>query len=308
MLLFFNLSLGEGSQKIKLVKVIPIPKPPKDIKKLDGWRLVNIVPALSKIAEKVIMRQMLNHLTENDLIPANHHGSIAGRSTQSLVIDLHDKLIQDYEDSKDVALVLLDQSKAYNIISHKIIIEKIKALNYSNKTILTVSSYLSERRQYVQIEHVDSEIHPVRDKSVTQGSTLSCFFFLVYILDIPQICHNKLHNPSQYRNCKHPGIDTFVDDNYVKIEKVDKSLEKHVTETMEEIKNYMDANKMALNPEKSQILIVSKNRSIKDNFTVTMDGKEIKHSPEVNILGVTIDEKLSWEHHVSNNLIPNLKN
>ena len=99
-------------------------KPPKEITKIDGWHPVNIVPALSKIIEKVLMRQMLSHLTDNNLISPNHHGSVPGHSTQMLILDLHNKLTQDLEDSKDVALVLLDQSKAYDIVSHQILERK----------------------------------------------------------------------------------------------------------------------------------------------------------------------------------------
>ena len=76
---------------LKLSKIIPIPKPPKKITKINGWRPVNIVPALSKIIEKVLMRQMLAHLTDNNVISPNHHGSVPGRSTQMLILDLHDK-------------------------------------------------------------------------------------------------------------------------------------------------------------------------------------------------------------------------
>ena len=184
----------------------------------------------------------------------------------------------------------------------------MKVLNFGMKTIDIISSYLEDRRQYVQIEHIDSEIHPVGRKSVTQGSTLSCLFFIIYILDIPQIGHSELHDAIKNRQCSAPNIDTFMDDNYVRIVRNNKSLESKVLQTITEIKNYMDANCMALNPDKSKIMIVSKDKKLKDEFNIKVDGKTIKHSPMVNILGISLDENLSWETHLAKNLLPNLKN
>ena len=172
----------------------------------------------------------------------------------------------------------------------------MKVLNFS--PIATVTSCLTDRCQYVQIEHVESEIHLVGSQSVTQGSTLSCLLFLIYILNIPQIFHDRQHGPLEYRRCTAPGIEMFVNDNYVKIVRTDKSLEQHVTDTVNRIKTYMDANKMTLNPDKSQVLVVTKDMNLVQKFQIQMDGKTIKHSPMVKISGITLDE----------NLIPNMKN
>ena len=70
----------------------------------------------------------------------------------------------------------------------------------------------------------------------------------------------------------------------------------------------MDANCMALNQDKTQILIVSKNKELKKNFEVVLDGKTIKHSQAVKILGTILDKNLSWEQNIEKLLIPSLKN
>ena len=108
---------------------------------------------------------------------------------------LYDKLVQDMEDGEDVVLLLLDQSKAYDLVPHKILIKKMEALNFSPKILEVIGSYLRDCKQYVQIVHCESEIHLVGTRSVTQGSTLSCLFYLIFILDIPQICHEVQHSP-----------------------------------------------------------------------------------------------------------------
>ena len=149
----------------------------------------------------------------------------------------------------------------------------------------------------------------VGQKSVTQGSTLSCLLYLLYILDIPTYLHEIDHNPLDYRKCNQPNISTFVDDNYMVIRrKLGHKLEDDVTETMNNLNNYMDANELALNGEKTKILLVTKNEEIKKNFEVEIQGKMIKPVKEVKILGTTLYENMSFDSHLIKELIPNLKN
>ena len=54
--------------------------------------------------------------------------------------------------------------------------------------------------------------------------------------------------------------------------------------------------------------LVTKNQTTKDSFKVEIQGKIIKHSRTVKILDTTLNENLSWEDHVTKDLIPSLKN
>ena len=176
--------------------------------------------SLSKIVEKAMMKQMMEHLDVNKLFDYNHHGSVPCHSTQMLILELHDKLIQSLEEYEDgTALILIDQSKAYDLIPHQILIEKMQALNYLKKTLNTLTNYLAERKQYIQIQNIESDVLSVGPKSVTQGSTLSCCLFLIYILDAPRMGHGATHSPLEYRNCPKTNLSTFVDDNYVSQER-----------------------------------------------------------------------------------------
>ena len=98
----------------------------------------------------------------------------------------------------------------------------------------------------VHIENNESHTLLVGNQFVTQGSMLSCLLYLIFILDIPDICHTEKHNIGDYRKCSQPNISTFIDNNYVKVRKTnDKSLEDEVYKTMDKIKTYMDSNKLA---------------------------------------------------------------
>ena len=113
-------------ESLKTSKVVPIRKTGKEPDSSDGWRPVNLVAAISKILERIFLRQILEHLDTNELIGHSHHGAVRFKSTQSLVSELHDKLIEDLDKDDDSALVVLDQSKAYDVVSHSILIRKFE--------------------------------------------------------------------------------------------------------------------------------------------------------------------------------------
>ena len=195
--------------QLKTTKIIPIRKPEKDKTSSDGWRPINIVQALSKIIERVYLRQILEHIQINNLVNHSHHGGLRGKSTQSILTEVHDNLVETLEAGEDAALVLVDQSKAFNIIDHDILIGKLKIIGFTNQAIQIIQDYLSDRRQYVSIQNAKSDCLVTGPRSVVQGSTLSGVLYLIYILDLPYLTHEEIHDPESYRKCQNPNIKTF---------------------------------------------------------------------------------------------------
>ena len=202
---------GQYPTILKTTKIIPIKKPNKDDNSANGWRPINLVSAVSKVIEKNLLKQILHHLKTNNLIPYLHHGSIGGKSIQTLITDLHDCLLEDLENDTETALLVLDQSKAYDLVSHEILVRKAKVLGFNTKAAETLSNYLAERKQLVEVQGFQSQELLTGPYSVTQGSTLSCALYLIHILDLPMIFHDTLHTPQQQRNCHKENLKTFVE-------------------------------------------------------------------------------------------------
>ena len=94
---------------LKVSKVIPILKPGKPPGEPSSYRPINLLPALSKIIEKVIFTQLAEYLEEYKIIPYNHHGSRAGHSTTTNLITIYEKLIENAENGKLSAIIALGQ-------------------------------------------------------------------------------------------------------------------------------------------------------------------------------------------------------
>ena len=257
----------ESPKTLKTTQILPIRKKDKESTSSDGWRPVNIIPALSKIIERVLLTQMMKHLQDNQIIKHSHHGGTQGKSTQSLIAEVYDNLLESLNNGQDVALLIIDQSKAFDIVDHPILLQKLQVIGYKNQPIQIMKSYLSERKQYVHVNGKRSENLLLGPRSVMQGSSLSGILYLIYMADMTEIFHAKNHTPEQMRNCNKENMKTFVDNAYVKVPLVEnENPETTIMKTLTKIKEYTDANRLAMNPEKTQVMIVTKDNNKKSNF------------------------------------------
>ena len=118
----------------------------------------------------------------------------------------------------------------------------------------------------------------VGPNSLVKRSVLSCTLYLVFILDLPELFHEEKHEPIQDRNCKETSIKTFIDDTYLKANKeINKELKTTIQEKMAKIEEYTRGNKLALNSDKTQIVLFTKDQEYKDKFKITPNNKEIRH-------------------------------
>ena len=296
-------------EALKTAKVVPIQKPGKETSSSDAWHPINVISTISKVIERVMLSQMLEYMNSNNMISHQHHGSVRAKSTQTMVTEIHDRLVKIMTEDDDAALILLDQSKAYDVVNHSILLSKLRILGFTRQAIQIMSTFLSDRKQMVQIEGRRSSKLLIGPQSVIQGSALSCLLFLTYILDMPSIFHNENHKPAESLDCKNTDLKTFVDDAYATVTKQpNKLLAQTVVETVDEIEDYMTKNKLVLNPDKSVAMLLTKDDVLRDNFVIRLGNKDIRHSKEVTILGNKMTDQLSWDRHVTNIVIPSLQN
>ena len=127
---------------------------------------------------------------------------------------------------------------------------------------------------------------------------------------MPQMFHQRPHKPEDDCKCCRPSLKFFVDDalTLVTREPQHNNMKEAITQAMEDLTEYMDNNKLILNPDKSQIMLWTKDDNERRHFQIELEGKIVKHQKEVTILGNLISEKLTWESQIKKNVIPSLRN
>ena len=163
-----------------------------------------------KVIENVLKDQIIEHLRVNKLIPPQHSGGLKFNSTSTNVLTLLDMWSKLLENDTDAVLLQLDQSAAYDVVSHEIMFRKLEILGFNENSLNLMKSYCSECKQMVMIEGYESVKKSTGKQSVMQGSVLSTLLYLVYVLDFPTLFHDTEHDEKQDLICKQPtGINLY---------------------------------------------------------------------------------------------------
>ena len=136
---------------MKLAKIIPVPKS-KCSRDVKDYRPVSLLAGVSKIMERVIAKHMHDFTKENEILTSTQHGFRKGFSTASAVQTLTDDIYKGMDNGKLTACLYVDLSKAFDLIDHDILLQKLFHYGFRGNFHRLLVDYLTGR---TFLHHVD---------------------------------------------------------------------------------------------------------------------------------------------------------
>ena len=284
-LLNFSLQSGQVPSKMKLAKVTPIFKK-GDKLCVNNYRPISLLTSLSKILEKIIYSRTITFLQKHDIISNSQFGFREKHNTTHALLSLINTVSVSIEKSYHTIGMFLDFSKAFDTINHDILLHKLAHYGIRGKALQWFQSYLSDRKQFVTIGGYNSSTVPITC-GVPQGSLLGPLLFSIYVNDI-QNSSNVL------------SFILFADDSNLFYSNSDPNkLVENLNAELINVTNWIKANKLSLNIQKTNYMIFSNSIAhLPDQ--VIFDNAVIKEVQTTKFLGITIDNKLTWNYHIDN--------
>ena len=274
---------GIFPESLKIAQVVPIHKEGSKTD-VSNYRPISLLATFSKIYEKLMHHRLITFLGKNNSLHELQYGFRAGRSCEHALLTAQNSLLHSLNKNKISLLLLIDFSKAFDMVDHNILLYKLQHYGIRGKTLKWLKSYLHERKQYVSINGTNSSSRSIT-YGIPQGSILGPLLFIIYINDIPEV--DKLAKFILYAD----DANIIVTGNNML------EIEEKIAQLNIKLVRWVNSNGLMLNLKKTHFMIFSRQK-IEQNPIIKINNFPIKRVHEARFLGVIVDDKLTWSAHI----------
>ena len=149
-----------------------------------NYRPVSLTSVVCKAMERVVVKQLYGYLEREGLLSEDQFGFRRGRSVEDQLLLTYDSVSEWADSGLLVDVVLFDFSKAFDVVNHGILLEKLRCIGVGGCVLNWIAAFLSDREMYVAVDGAHSQRRRVVS-GVPQGSVLGPVLFLIYVNHVP---------------------------------------------------------------------------------------------------------------------------
>ena len=286
--MIFRQSLFEGKLPLswKFSLIVPIFKKgsrhdPKN------YRPVSLTSVPCKSLERVIAKGLYAFFTDNSILSEEQFGFRPGRSTEDQLLLTYEEITEGLDNGFPVDIIMLDFSKAFDVVCHAILVDKLSQIGIQGRLISWLQDFLVGRTMQVLVKGTTSNTREVKS-GVPQGSVLGPILFLLYINHIASnlTCSYKV----------------FADDLkiFMKLDKVSPLTSAHdLQRDIDLLHTTASSWGLAMNFQKCAVLHFRRKFHTLTPTSYTLNGDMIPCVSSYSDLGVIVDNEMKFHEHCS---------
>ena len=228
--------------------------------------------------------QLKQYLEEHNLLYKSQYGFRENHSTEYAALELIDHISNNLDNGKVPFSIFLDLSKAFDTLDHTILTQKLKHYGIKGCALKLLQNYLSNRKQYVELNNVKSEMCEIKT-GVPQGSILGPLLFVIYV--------NDIYKASSILHALIYADDTTLTANLEDFSaKTRKDLANKINSEINKINIWLKANRLSLNIHKSKFMLYYKPPKRVPIPVLKINNTEITSVDTFNFSGLLINTNL----------------
>ena len=287
-----NLCLQKRKWGWDKAEVIFLRKPGKNTySKAGSYRPISISSYIGKLIEDIMAERIKNFMTKIHLYDPDQEGFFQGRNTVRYLNRLVTGIKSDLAKKLTTIGLFIDFEKAFDSVWKQGMIVKLYKLGIKGKILHLINDFLTNRKVIINVNSVKGDLRNSSDVGLPQGSVLSPILFRIYLMDfLNDIDRNTI------------DLLKFAGDGTIKVsgENTKVCLEK-LQLVFDSIESWVKKWRMIVNcdPDKTELICFG---TAENNISLIPDtfelcNKTIRRVKQTKVLGVILDENLSFKEH-----------